>query len=309
LAPSYDLPSPEIGLAGCGRWGSHILRDLLDLRATVHVADPDPGARAHALAAGAASAVTHPDALPDVMGAIVASPALTHAAVVADLLPRGRPLFVEKPLTTDVASAQHLAASGRGLVSVMDKWRYHPGVEALGAIARSGELGPVVGCRSTRAGWGGPAHDVDAVWTLLPHELSIAFELLGTLPAARHAHAERLEGSAAGMVAVLGVSPWHVIEISLRHPTYRREVRLHCAGGVAVMTDPYADHIEVVVGAGLEASKPAREQRLVGTEPPLRRALAAFLAHLAGGPPPRSSVAEGAAVVLRVTELRALCGL
>jgi len=48
-----DMGRLRVSLAGCGRWGRNILRDLLSLGAEVSVADPDAAARLHATAAGA----------------------------------------------------------------------------------------------------------------------------------------------------------------------------------------------------------------------------------------------------------------
>jgi predicted dehydrogenase len=299
----------RIGLAGCGRWGLKILRDLRLLRGEVVVADPSDDARRAALGAGAADAVRGIDELPAVEGYVVATPATTHFAVASALLETGRPVYVEKPLATKPEEADRLAARGAGRLFVMDKWRYHPGVEALGAIARSGELGPVTTLRTTRAGWGTPQADVDGVWTLLPHELSVVLEVTGGLPTARSAVVEIVEGAPAGIVGVLGDRPPCVVEVSLRHAVYRREVRLHAEGGIAILPDPYADALVIVRGSGRRGGTPPTEQRAIGTEAPLFRELRSFVAHLAGGPPPRSSADEGALIVARASALRRLAGL
>jgi predicted dehydrogenase len=303
--------APVVGLVGCGRWGAHVLRDLLALGARVAVAEPDPAARERAAAAGAAACVAEAGRLPPVAGLVVVTPASTHAGVVEPLLGRGVPVFVEKPLTVDAASAERLARTAPDRLFVMDKWRYHPGVEALAALARSGELGPVLGLRTVRTGWGVGPSDVDAVWTLVPHELSIALEVLGRIPRPRAAVAERLGGGLAALSGLLGGSgePWLAFEASSRYADYRREVRLHCRDGVAVLADPYADHVLVTRGSrdGTDDG-PQNERRPIAADPPLRRELAAFLDHLRGGPPPKSRGADGAAVVTAVAELRALAG-
>ena len=148
-------PGPRIALVGCGAWGRLILRDLLALGARTVVVARGESADA-ARAAGAAVVVEDVTALPPVDGFVVATPTTTHADVVEALLPLGAPIYCEKPLCDDAGRARRLALAGEGRLFVMEKWRYHRGVEALARIARSGELGPVVGLRTTRLSYGRP---------------------------------------------------------------------------------------------------------------------------------------------------------
>jgi predicted dehydrogenase len=293
----------QIGLAGCGQWGRHILRDLRLLGCEVHVVARSEESRGRAKEGGAAGIVASVEELPQVDGAVVASSTITHAEVAEALLGRGVPVFVEKPLTADVAEAERLAAIEDGRLFVMDKWRYHPGVEALADIARLSELGSVIGLRSTRVSWGHRFDDVDTVWIHAPHDLAIALEILGTVPPARSAVGERADGSLRGILALLGDDPWFAVEISATASERRREIKLVCEDGVAWLADPYSDHIAV---APTGVDEP--ERRIVATELPLLRQLRAFVEHLDGGPPPRSSAAEGVEIVRRIAELRTLAG-
>jgi hypothetical protein len=72
---------------------------------------------------------------------------------------------------------------------------------------------------------------------------------------------------------------------------------------VASLGDGYADHVFVKRGD----DEP--EERPIAPEFPLLRELRAFVEHLDGGPPPRSSAAEGAAVVRLIARLRELAGV
>jgi len=287
----------RIGLAGCGRWGRHILRDLIDLGCKVIVADPSEDVRREAREGGAADVVARVAELPAIDGAVVATPTRTHAAIVEALLAREIPIFCEKPLTADHASASRLAAMAPAQLFVMDKWRYHPGVEMLARIARAGELGPVLGLRTTRLGEAA-RHDVDPIWTLAPHDLSMALEILGHLPEPR-----RAVPTATGVIAMLGDDPWMVLEVSGLNQTRRREVQLHCRDGLAVLTDAYSDHVRLIRANG------GSEHRPISPELPLRRELRAFLDHLDGGPPPRSTAREGADIVRAIERLRGLAGI
>jgi predicted dehydrogenase len=291
----------HIGLVGCGKWGRLILRDLIALGCDVTVAARSDRTRAIAAEGGAAGFVTRIGDLVDADGIVVATPTSTHAAVTEEALEHGVPVYVEKPLTDDLDDAERLAAAAPDRLFVMDKWRYHPGVELMAGIARRRELGEVVGLRTTRINWGNP-HDVDAVWILAPHDLSIALEILGSLPTPKSAVALTLDGTAEGLVGLLGDRPWHALEVSARAPERRREVTLLCEEGVAVLPGGYSDHV-------LVATTDEPELRPISTEFPLLRELRAFVEHLSGGPPPRSSAREGADMVRAISELRRLAGL
>jgi predicted dehydrogenase len=298
-----------IGLIGCGRWGQLVLRDLLALGAEVVTADIDPAARAAAVAAGG-TAVADAAVLPAVDGMIVATPAVTHARIVTALLPRAVPMLVEKPFTTNTAEAERLARQSGGRLFVGHTWRYHPGVQLLGEIARSGEIGPIVGLRTTRTNWTSPRTDVDSVWNLAPHDLTLAIEILGGIPSPRAAMAEVHEGRAVGMTALLGDEPWLAFDVSNRYRDKRREVRVHGRGGVAVMADPESGRIEITRGDFTSSpSSAVNDVRAFSQESALTRELTAFLGFIDGGPPPKSSAAEGVDVVRCVARLRELAGL
>jgi predicted dehydrogenase len=298
-----------IGLVGCGLWGKLVLRDLLTLGVEVVAADVDPAARAAAVAAGA-TAVADAAELPAVDGIIVATPALTHARVVTAILARGVPVLVEKPFTTNAAEAERLATQGGDRLFVGHTWRYHPGVQLLGEIARSGEIGAIVGLRSTRTNWTSPRTDVDSVWNLAPHDLTLAIEILGSIPTPRAAVAEVHEGRAVGMTALLGDEPWLVFDVSNRYRDKRREVRVHGRGGVAVMADPESGRLEITRGNLTSSPSTAvNDVRTFSQESALTRELTAFLGFVEGGPPSKSSATEGVDVVRCVERLRKLAGL
>src|SRR5947208_1407379 len=141
----------------------------------------------------------------------------------------------EKPLASRTGDAERAVALTGNRLFVMDKWRYHPGIEALGALARSGELGPVRAMRTWRLGWGHSHDDVDPIWTLLPHDLSIVLEILGVVPPAVHAVAERGLDRVWGMTAHLGTDPLCMLEVSARRPEHRRRIEVVFETAVAVL--------------------------------------------------------------------------
>lgn len=300
--------TPTVALAGCGRWGLSILRDLQLLGATVIVVDPAPASRARALSAGADVVLPTLDATA-VDGIIVATPATTHAQVIESLLEHRVPIFTEKPLTTEIGAARRLASAAPSQLFVMHNWRYHAGIELLAWIAQSGEIGPLHGVRTTRTNWTSPRTDTDAFWTLLPHDLSIALAILGAVPRPRYAHAEICDGRAVSVFAALTDPHWLIVEASNRYADKRREVRLHCRDGVAVLPHGEAAFIEIAADERATPEEPRLERRRFEYNPPLYRELEVFLGHLRGGPPPKTTAAEGLEIVESVAALRGLAGL
>ncbi len=295
----------HVALAGCGRWGRNILRDLMDLGAAVTVADPDPCARVVAATAGA-QVVDRVAALPAVDACVVAVPTVSHAAVVTELLPRNVPVFVEKPLTCSVADAEAILAAAPERVFCMDKWRYHGGVLKLAEFARSGALGSVLSVRSWRLGWSNPHDDVDAVWILAPHDLSIAWEILGYLPPVHSAwglRAGALGESLTARLAEPAGGPDVVMEISCSHPVNRRSVVVIGTEAAAQFGGSFDDCVLLRRPGATETKKiPAP------TEMPLLAELRSFLDHVRGGPPPKSTAAEALLFVRRVAEMREMAG-
>ncbi|MGE0445979.1 MAG: Gfo/Idh/MocA family protein [Vicinamibacterales bacterium] len=277
-----------LALVGCGRWGRHVLRDLVALQCDVSVVALSGATRAFALAHGATRASADLDALsPDIAAAVVATPAATHAAVVEQLLERGIPVFCEKPLVTNGEDARRLARAAGGRLFVMDKWRYHPGIERMAEVRRSGELGRPLGLRTARLQPGRVHQDIDPVWTLAPHDLSIALEILGDIPEPQSAVGERDGDQLLGLAAILGTDPWFTFEVSATHPDYRREARLICEAGSVSLLGGAIDVLHVV-----RRGADGVEQWPVSGELPLMRELRAFLEYVNGGPSPRSSVGD-----------------
>jgi predicted dehydrogenase len=146
--------------------------------------------------------------------------------------------------------------------------------------------------------------DVDAVWVLAPHDLAISLEVLGAIGPPEAAVGHWLGNELEHLSALLrGEGGWHVLEVSSRSPERRREIELHCDEGVAVLADGWDQHLTV----RRDGSEDGEEERIeTPGELPLLAELRAFVEHVRGGPPPRSSAADGAAIVSAIAELRSL---
>lgn len=300
----------HVGLVGCGGWGRLILRDLKQLGSRVTCVARSERSRANALAYGADTIIDSLDELPEVEGVVVATPSDSHGSVLLALAGLDIPLFVEKPLTSDLPTAQLLARTAPGRIFVMDKWRYHAGIDRIAQYARSGEIGDVLGLRLFRLGWSMTHNEVDPIWNLLPHDLSICLHVLGDVPPVAAAFADGLGPASGGLLAILERQggPRVVIETSAYHPVNRRSVILACEGGTVTLNASLDAHLTLRLGA--PGVFEAEEKSIpIGSDMPLEAELAAFLRHLRGGPPPMSSAAEGALIVERVCDIRRVAGL
>ena len=307
MEPPIHFQGTSIGLVGCGRWGRFILRDLValgcDTWTVVHSAESAENARTY----GAHRIVESIAALPrDLAGYVVAVPTVHHAAVVQALLDRERPIFVEKPMTPDLASAQDLVRKAGERLFVMHKWRHHPGIEAMAAMIRNGTLGRLRMIKTRRNQWGLPHTDVDAVWILLPHDLSIVLHFLNALPEPVWAVGEqRAKDWFVSLAGQLGHDPAVFVEVSAHTPLKERGVVLSFEEGALMMADPLADHILLRRSDAGEMGAPV-EKIPVSTEYPLLRELRAFVGHLHGGPPPYSSAEDGLRIVEMIARMRAM---
>lgn len=308
------MGSTRIGLVGCGAWGKYILKDLVGLGCEVHVVARSQQGWDNALKGQADSIVSEIAQLPmNLDGYVVAVTTLNHFEVVQQLIPLGKPIFVEKPLCPSLSQAEALQANESQLF-VMHKWRYHGGVTKLAELAAENALGNVRSIRCQRGEWGVAHTDVDATWILLPHDLSIAAHVLGALPKPRFASGlKREEPDLAGedyfyeLRGALGeTSPEVYFEVSFRDPRCTRCITVLFDEGAAYLEHPMADHLVIRRVPKLGQKGGQVEKMAIDTEMPLLKELKAFVRYLEGGAPPLSSFAFELELVKAIDALRAM---
>lgn len=179
----------RIGVVGCGYWGSKHVRVLhsLDQVSSVVVIERDAKVRDSMIRSfpAAIGCEQLDDALELVDAVIVATPPLSHAPVAKLALEAGKHVLVEKPMATTVSDSEMLIelADANGLtLMVGHTFLYNAGVIRLRDAVQSGELGDVQYLDSARLNLGLYQQDVNVVWDLAPHDVSIANFVLGSLP-------------------------------------------------------------------------------------------------------------------------------
>jgi predicted dehydrogenase len=176
---------------GCGYWGPNLIRNIHDEpRASVrYVCDINP-ARLEEVARRypAVKVVTdHRVALADkeVDAVFVASPVDTHFPIAQAALQAGKHVLVEKPLTDSSAGARKLIALAekqRRILMVDHTFLFTAAVQKMKEIVSSGVLGEIYYIDSVRVNLGLFQHDINVVWDLGPHDISIANYILGRSP-------------------------------------------------------------------------------------------------------------------------------
>jgi predicted dehydrogenase len=208
----------RIGMAvvGAGYWGPNLIRNAqasphLEL---VQVCDVD-AERARQVVGGYSSvAVTTQleDVLSDprVEAVAVATPASTHVDIATAAMEAGKHVLVEKPLAPSYAEAQQLVrlADDRGVVLMCDHtFCYTPVVQKIRELVRGGVLGDIHFFDSVRINLGLVQRDIDVLWDLAPHDLSILDYVLpdGCRPQAVAAHGADPIGAGRACVAYLSL--------------------------------------------------------------------------------------------------------
>ena len=181
-----------IGVVGYGYWGPKLVRNLSETpqAALTWVADLDAErlARLRRELPGAAVTQNYDEMLAsDIDAVVVATPIRTHYRLAKAALLAGKHVMVEKPLTANSREADELTrlAEERGLtLMVGHTFEYNAAIRALRNIVRSGELGRIYYVDSARLNLGLFQSDINVVWDLAPHDLSILLYVLGMDPLA-----------------------------------------------------------------------------------------------------------------------------
>lgn len=179
----------RVGVVGCGYWGSKHVRVLSGHPevSSVVIIDGRPEIRA-SIGADYPDAVLRPNlsaALDDIDAVVVATPPESHFDVTAEAIGSGKHALVEKPMATNTVEAMELVrmAEAAGVVlAAGHTFAYNAAVWKLAELVRSGLLGKVHYLDAARLNLGLYREDVNVLWDLAAHDISISTMLLGTVP-------------------------------------------------------------------------------------------------------------------------------
>ncbi len=181
----------DVGILGCGYWGPNLARNFAH-HAEARVAAVGDVIQKRALKVGRTYQVPRvtddADVVlgdPDIDLVVIATPVWTHYELARKALEQGKHVLVMKPLTVCTEQAEELCAMAEeaGLLLAVDHTFIFTGaVQKIKQLVDAGELGELYYFDSVRINLGVFQHDVNVLWDLAPHNVSIMDHLTGRLP-------------------------------------------------------------------------------------------------------------------------------
>lgn len=181
----------KVGVIGLGYWGPNLVRNFLatDGVEGVYAADlsDDRLKKASKRFPSAHLTKDYRELLksPDVDAVAIATPVSTHFELGKEALESGKHVILEKPMTAKVSEAEQLVelAARRKLTLMVDHTFIYTGaVRKIKSLISSGEIGELHYFDSVRVNLGLFQHDVNVVWDLATHDISIMDYLMDEKP-------------------------------------------------------------------------------------------------------------------------------
>ena len=177
----------NLAIVGAGYWGKNLIRNAIQcpLIKLVAVCDSDAVRRSNVLRSY--PGVEQYDSMDEILGrddidaVAIATPVDTHAPLALSALRANKHVLVEKPLASSVSDGEIMVATAKEMNRVLmvdHTFLYSPPVQKMKQLIDSGELGDIYFIDSVRINLGLFQHDVNVVWDLAPHDLSIVDYLL-----------------------------------------------------------------------------------------------------------------------------------
>lgn len=190
------MDSLRVGIIGCGYWGPNLIRNFIDLPNIDVIITADLKKERLAKIKNSYPAVLITEDYHDLFNqkldaVVIATPPSTHYPIAKECLQHGLNTLVEKPLTLASTNAEDLiqVAGEKNLVLMVGHtFEYNAAVHALKDLIDKGDLGQIYYLDSARLNLGLFSKDLNVLWDLAPHDISILLYLLGKLPVAVNAY-------------------------------------------------------------------------------------------------------------------------
>ncbi len=181
----------NVGVIGCGYWGPNLIRNFVQMNETnvTRVADLDENRldRMKALYPAVETTTDYNDIVSDkdIDVVAIATPVQRHYEFASEAIQGGKHVFVEKPITSSIEQAENLIALAQTQerkLMVGHTFLYTAAVKKIKEIIDSGDLGDIYYISAQRLNLGLFQQDINVMWDLAPHDISIILYLLGREP-------------------------------------------------------------------------------------------------------------------------------
>lgn len=181
----------NIGIIGVGYWGPNYVRIFNELQESNIYVCCDIDSKRLELVRMINSTIkitnNYTELLtdPQVDAVVVSTPASLHYRITKECLEAGKDVLVEKPMTLNTKEAEELIdiAKGAGkILMVGHTFEFNPGIQNIKEYMDRGDLGDIYYLHFSRTGLGPIRKDVNAMWDLAPHDISILLYLLNEMP-------------------------------------------------------------------------------------------------------------------------------
>jgi predicted dehydrogenase len=182
----------KIAVIGCGYWGPNLVRNLVQSNRVQELiccdVDQKRLDRMKNLYPSVKVLSDYKELLqrPDLDAAVIATPVKTHHPIAKEFLEKGKHVFIEKPLTHSYDTALELvklAEEKQKVLMVGHTFEYAAAVNKVKEIVEGGSLGKVLYISCVRVNLGLFQPDINVVWDLAPHDISIIIYILRETPA------------------------------------------------------------------------------------------------------------------------------
>ena len=180
----------NIGVVGYGYWGPNLVRNFSKNQDSTVTVVSDLSEANRNKAAADHNVKTTEDYLtvvtdPDIDAVVIATPVYSHFEIAQKALSNGKHVLLEKPMASTVEECQILndLADEKGLVLMVDHtFLYTGAVQQLAKLIKNDHLGELMYLDSTRINLGLLQPDINVLWDLAPHDLSILLHLIKGRP-------------------------------------------------------------------------------------------------------------------------------
>ena len=202
----------RVALIGYGYWGPNLLRNFSEVDGATMVAcsdlSPERLAKIRKRNPGVATTQNYEELLrdPSIDAVVIATPVSTHYPIARQALDYGKHVMIEKPVADSSDHAMDLierAARARRVLMVDHTFIYTSAVRKLRELVDKDELGNILYFDSVRVNLGLFQRDINVVWDLAPHDLSIMDYLLRMNPVAMTAVGASHAGNGLANMAYL----------------------------------------------------------------------------------------------------------